>query len=180
MNEFVPVAWDGDGVRYLDQRLLRTKCATNALAPPAEIEGAIRVSRSAARPASASSPRTAWRCFARTIADDARFLDAAAAFARRVRLPLISRGGRPRSCADDPLEEAQTIHKEQVAIDEAIAENGFELIPKNARIVTICNTGPLATAGGGTALGVIIAAQRAPRSPTSSLVRLGRSCRVRG
>jgi methylthioribose-1-phosphate isomerase len=31
--------------------------------------------------------------------------------------------------------------------------------------VTICNTGPLATAGGGTALGVIIAAQRGAKKP---------------
>jgi methylthioribose-1-phosphate isomerase len=35
-----------------------------------------------------------------------------------------------------------------------MAQFGNELIPKNARILTHCNTGALATAGYGTALGV--------------------------
>jgi methylthioribose-1-phosphate isomerase len=38
-------------------------------------------------------------------------------------------------------------------------------VPKGARILTHCNTGPLATAGGGTALAVIVAAQRAGKKP---------------
>ena len=38
---------------------------------------------------------------------------------------------------------------------DKIAEFGVDIVPKNARIVTICNTGYLATAGVGTALGVI-------------------------
>jgi methylthioribose-1-phosphate isomerase len=65
----------------------------------------------------------------------------------------------------DALAEAQRIHREQIAIDDAIASNGLELIGKSARIVTHCNTGPLATAGGGTALGVVLAAQRAGKKP---------------
>ncbi|HXO18225.1 MAG TPA: S-methyl-5-thioribose-1-phosphate isomerase, partial [Candidatus Dormibacteraeota bacterium] len=67
--------------------------------------------------------------------------------------------------ADDPLREAKTIHDEQIAVDAAIAQNGLELIPKGARILTHCNTGPLATAGGGTAVGVVIAAQRGGKKP---------------
>ncbi len=65
----------------------------------------------------------------------------------------------------DPLEEARAIHQEQIAIDAAIGENGLDLIPKGARILTHCNTGPLATGGGGTALGVVIAAQRGGKKP---------------
>jgi methylthioribose-1-phosphate isomerase len=61
--------------------------------------------------------------------------------------------------------EAAAIHREQRAMDAAIADAGLDLIPKNANILTHCNTGPIATAGGGTALGVIIAAQRAGKSP---------------
>src|SRR6185312_16325654 len=64
-----------------------------------------------------------------------------------------------------PLEEAQAIAREQIGIDAAIGEHGLELVPKGARILTHCNTGPLATAGGGTALSVIIAAQRAGKKP---------------
>jgi methylthioribose-1-phosphate isomerase len=62
-------------------------------------------------------------------------------------------------------EEAQAIHREQIAIDRAIGEHGLELIAKSSTILTHCNTGPIATAGGGTALGVIIAAQRAGKAP---------------
>ena len=39
------------------------------------------------------------------------------------------------------------------------------MIPKNATILTHCNTGPIATAGGGTALGAIIGAHRAGKKP---------------
>jgi methylthioribose-1-phosphate isomerase len=41
----------------------------------------------------------------------------------------------------------------------------LELIAKGAGVLTHCNTGPLATAGGGTALGVILAAHRAGKKP---------------
>lgn len=67
--------------------------------------------------------------------------------------------------ARDPLEEARAIHEEQIAVDAELARNGLELIGKGARVLTHCNTGPLATAGGGTALGVILAAQRAGKKP---------------
>jgi methylthioribose-1-phosphate isomerase len=67
--------------------------------------------------------------------------------------------------APDMLAEAQAIHSEQVAMDEAIADSGLELVPKNAKILTHCNTGPIATAAGGTALGVIIHAHRAGKHP---------------
>ncbi|HEX8805528.1 MAG TPA: S-methyl-5-thioribose-1-phosphate isomerase, partial [Candidatus Aquilonibacter sp.] len=67
--------------------------------------------------------------------------------------------------AADMRAEAEAIHREQIAIDAAIADAGLDLIPKNAQILTHCNTGPIATAGGGTALGVIIAAQRADKHP---------------
>jgi methylthioribose-1-phosphate isomerase len=67
--------------------------------------------------------------------------------------------------AADPLREARAIHDEQIAIDAAIGEHGLALIPKGGRVLTHCNTGPLATAGGGTALGVIIAAQRGGKKP---------------
>lgn len=58
------------------------------------------------------------------------------------------------------LDEARAIHEEQRAVDRAIGLAGAELIPDGAAILTHCNTGPLATGGSGTALGVIIAAHR--------------------
>jgi len=51
--------------------------------------------------------------------------------------------------------EAQQVHLEKRAIDEAIGRWGAELMPANSKVMTQCNTGALATAGIGTALGVI-------------------------
>lgn len=67
--------------------------------------------------------------------------------------------------ADDMLAEAQAIHREQREIDERIAENAAELIAPKAAIYTHCHTGALATAGSGTALGVILAAARSGKKP---------------
>lgn len=51
--------------------------------------------------------------------------------------------------------EARCIHDEDVAMCRAIGRHGGELVPQQARILTHCNAGALATAGYGTALGVI-------------------------
>ena len=53
------------------------------------------------------------------------------------------------------LAEAHAIRAEDHAADRAMAEHGAALLPTNARVLTICNTGALATGGIGTALGVI-------------------------
>src|SRR5947199_378189 len=56
----------------------------------------------------------------------------------------------------DRLDEvAQRIHDEDVARCRAIGAFGAEVVPADARILTHCNAGALATAGYGTALGVI-------------------------
>src|SRR5919198_5276284 len=51
--------------------------------------------------------------------------------------------------------EAQLIHDEDVASCRAMGQFGAEVVPSDARILTHCNAGALATAGYGTALGVI-------------------------
>src|SRR5208283_2958519 len=55
-------------------------------------------------------------------------------------------------------DEARRIRLEDIAINEAIGRNGAELIPDGRTILTHCNAGALATAGYGTALGVVRAA----------------------
>jgi len=57
--------------------------------------------------------------------------------------------------ASDPLTEAEAIFDEDVALCERMADHGAALIGKGESILTHCNTGGLATAGIGTALGVI-------------------------
>jgi methylthioribose-1-phosphate isomerase len=56
--------------------------------------------------------------------------------------------------------EAERLFHEDVALCNSIARLGAELIPANANILTHCNTGSLATAGVGTAIGVINAAHQ--------------------
>jgi methylthioribose-1-phosphate isomerase len=56
------------------------------------------------------------------------------------------------------LMEAQKIADEDIQMDLRIAQNGLQLIPDQANLIHHCNTGALATAGIGTALGVIRAA----------------------
>ena len=51
--------------------------------------------------------------------------------------------------------EAQMIHDEDVASCRAMGAFGADIVPADARILTHCNAGALATAGYGTALGVI-------------------------
>ena len=51
--------------------------------------------------------------------------------------------------------EAKQIHLEKRAIDEAIGRFGAEFMPRDGQVMTQCNAGALATAGIGTALGVI-------------------------
>jgi methylthioribose-1-phosphate isomerase len=51
--------------------------------------------------------------------------------------------------------EAQQIHLEKKATDEAIGRFGAEWMPREGQVMTQCNAGALATGGIGTALGVI-------------------------
>jgi methylthioribose-1-phosphate isomerase len=59
------------------------------------------------------------------------------------------------------IEEARTIHREDIESNQRMGRFGAELIPDGATVLTHCNAGALATAGFGTALGVIRAAVEA-------------------
>src|SRR5258708_1072851 len=56
------------------------------------------------------------------------------------------------------VEESKRIHVEDVASNQAMGRHGAVLLPATGNILTHCNAGALATAGYGTALGVIRAA----------------------
>ncbi len=56
---------------------------------------------------------------------------------------------------DALVREAKQIRLEDIAICQAIGRNGAELVPDGKTVLTHCNAGALATAGYGTALGVI-------------------------
>jgi methylthioribose-1-phosphate isomerase len=62
--------------------------------------------------------------------------------------------------------EANAIHDEDIASCRAMGAFGAAVVPHQARILTHCNAGALATAGYGTALGVIRAAVEAGKQVT--------------
>jgi len=57
------------------------------------------------------------------------------------------------------IDEAKLVREEDIAINRAIGRNGAPLVPDRKTVLTHCNAGALATAGYGTALGVIRAAR---------------------
>jgi methylthioribose-1-phosphate isomerase len=59
------------------------------------------------------------------------------------------------------VEEAQRMHAEDIAANQAMGRHGATLMPASGGVLTHCNAGALATAGYGTALGVIRAAVEA-------------------
>ncbi len=86
----------------------------------------------------------------------ARNLFAVAERMKRVAEAGEDAAGIKKSLAD----EAVKIHAEEEAATERISRLGADLIKDGCGMLTHCNTGPLATAGYGTALGVIIYAHR--------------------
>ncbi|HUD71491.1 MAG TPA: S-methyl-5-thioribose-1-phosphate isomerase, partial [Dongiaceae bacterium] len=62
------------------------------------------------------------------------------------------------------LEEAKAIRAEDIAACRLMGRHGADLVPATSRILTHCNAGGLATAGYGTALGVVRAAVEAGKS----------------
>jgi methylthioribose-1-phosphate isomerase len=70
----------------------------------------------------------------------------------RMRTATAGGAGNPASRL---LEEANRIVAEDVAANRAMGDHGATLLQDGARVFTHCNAGALATAGHGTALGVI-------------------------
>jgi methylthioribose-1-phosphate isomerase len=77
---------------------------------------------------------------------------------RMRRTALTLAGQTPDAVRARLLAEAEAIRTEDIAANRAMGLHGAALVPAGARILTHCNAGALATAGYGTALGVIRAA----------------------
>jgi len=80
------------------------------------------------------------------------------AIGRMKRLYASLRGAPPAEIRRRMVEEALRVREEDIAICRAIGRNGAALVPDHKTVLTHCNAGALATAGYGTALGVIRAA----------------------
>ena len=80
----------------------------------------------------------------------------------RMRALRASLSGEPRSeIIRRMIEEAKDIRLDDIAICQAMGKHGAALVPDGKTVLTHCNAGALATAGYGTALGVIRAAAEA-------------------
>jgi methylthioribose-1-phosphate isomerase len=83
------------------------------------------------------------------------------AIARMRRCLQDAASATPAAIADALLAEAHAVRDEDIATNRALGAHGAELLADGARVLTHCNAGALATAGHGTALGVIRSAVEA-------------------
>lgn len=83
------------------------------------------------------------------------------ALARMRECHAQTRSASTQAAAEALLQLAQQIHSDDIEICRAIGSHGAPLIADGARVMTHCNAGALATAGHGTALGVIRSARDA-------------------
>ncbi len=80
------------------------------------------------------------------------------AIERMKRVYAETKSAGPAAVRQKLVNEAQHMRAEDIAINQAIGRHGAPLVPDHKTVLTHCNAGALATAGFGTALGVIRAA----------------------
>ena len=153
--------WTGDAIEYLDQRRLPRETVLVRAQTVDELESAIKSLAVRGAPALGVFGAYGVALLRQNISDDSQF-NAAVQRIRSARPTAVNLSWAVDRvlAAPDMLAEANAIQDEQHTIDRLIAEAALPLFSRASRVLTICNTGPIATAGGGTALGAIIAAAR--------------------
>lgn len=166
-----PIRWTGDALELLDQRRLPfevgyIRCDTHEAvadaianltvrgAPAIGIAaawGAVLASRDVDAPDGRSALALLEPAFARLNAARPTAVNLAWALARMRRV-LVDAGSDWR---DALVREAEAISTEDLAANRRMGALGAALIEPGSQVLTHCNTGSLATAGFGTALGVI-------------------------
>jgi methylthioribose-1-phosphate isomerase len=144
-----PLRWHGDRLELLDQRLLPEKLEYVECRSAAEVAKAIRDMVVRGAPAIGCSAAFGV-ALSKGSAESYEILSKS----RPTAVNLFWALARMKK-AKDLKAEAEAIFAEDLAGNRAIGKLGAELIPDRARIMTHCNAGALATAGYGTALGVI-------------------------
>lgn len=151
-----PIRWRGDALELLDQRLLPRDIRYVSCRTAHEVANAIR--DMVVRGAPAIGVAAAFGlALAAQRGDD---LAAAAAELRASRPTAINLAWAVDRmlAARDFTAEAERMFAEDVEANRRIGQYGAELLGASATVLTHCNAGALATAGYGTALGVIRAA----------------------
>jgi len=161
-----PIRWTGESLQLLDQRKLPTEVTYVECRDAADVSRAIRDMIVRGAPAigvsAAFGLAMAWRR-----GDDVRRAAADLRSARPTAVNLgwaIDRMLAAAERGEDLAREAQRMFDEDIESNRRIGRNGAALIGNRATLLTHCNAGALATAGYGTALGVIRAAVEAGKS----------------
>jgi methylthioribose-1-phosphate isomerase len=158
------VAWDerAGGLRLLDQTRLPAEERYVLCRTGEEVARAIRemVVRGAPAIGAAAAYGVALAAREGRLAEGAAAIRASRPTARDL-FWAVERVER----APDPLAEAHRVARENAEACRSIGRHGAALLPAGARVVTICNTGALATVDYGTALGVIRAAHEMGKAP---------------
>lgn len=149
--------WKGDRLELLDQRRLPEETVYVTCRTAAETADAIRDMVVRGAPAIGCAAAFGIALDAKRGADLAE-ASARLAASRPTAVNLFWALDRMKGVADAQV-EAIAIYEEDLAACRAMGAHGAALIPEGARIMTHCNAGALATAGHGTALGVIRSAR---------------------
>ena len=144
-----PIRWKGDSLELLDQRLLPDQLSYVTCRTAEEVAAAIRDMVVRGAPAIGCAA-----AFGFVLGRGSEKSFQILAASRPTAVNLFWALERMKK-AKDLKAEAEAIFAEDLAANRAMGKLGAELIPQNARVMTYCNTGALATAGHGTALGVI-------------------------
>ncbi|MEA2331157.1 MAG: methylthioribose-phosphate isomerase [Thermoleophilaceae bacterium] len=152
-GDIEPLRFEDGALHVLDQRLLPTEERWIRCSAPAQVADCIRTLAVRGAPAIGIAA-----AYGMALAGDDRA--AAAELLRSTRPTAVNLGWALDQVAGatDPLECARELHAAQDRADRRLAELGAELFAPGDRALTHCNAGALATAGYGTAGGVLRAA----------------------
>jgi methylthioribose-1-phosphate isomerase len=145
-----PIRWKGDRVEFLDQRLLPGKTKYLTCRTARQVAKAIKDMAVRGAPAIGCAA-----AFGAVLGKGRPAAFEVLAKSRPTAVNLFWALERMRKAKGGLEAEALAIFNEDIAANRALGRLGAELIPDRARVMTHCNTGALATAGYGTALGVI-------------------------
>jgi methylthioribose-1-phosphate isomerase len=148
-----PIRWRGDALELLDQRELPEKTVYVTCRTADEVARAIRDMVVRGAPAIGCAA-----AFGVVLSRGSQQAFEVLAKSRPTAVNLFWALDRMKNSGN--LEaEAKAIFDEDIAANRAMGKLGAALIPDRARVMTHCNAGALATAGYGTALGVIRSAK---------------------
>ena len=157
-----PLQWNGQTLSLLDQRLLPREEKWIECRTAPDVAEAIRTMVVRGAPAIGVAAAYGMAMAARNGEDLQRAAEVLKA-ARPTAVNLAWAVDRMlATCQDDRVaalrKEAEAIHREDVEANRRMGRHGAALLGERVTVLTHCNAGALATAGYGTALGVIRAA----------------------